>query len=69
MEESPRPWHGSAMRKLLGRPRVATRMIFRRLPAGRRCKVCWVPLQGLLSLPFQAIRIGPSRKYPYLCTM
>ena len=69
MSDSPRPWHASALRKLVGGPRIGTRMVFRRLPAGRRCKVCWVPMQGPFSLLFQAIRIRPSRKNPHMCTM
>ena len=69
MSDSPRPWHVSALRKLVGGPRVGTRLLFRSLPSGRRCKVCWVPMQGLFSVPFQAIRIGPSRKNPSMCTM
>ena len=69
MSDSPRPWHGSALRKLVGGSRIATRIVFRLLPAGRRCKVCWVPMQGPFSVFFQAIRIGPSRKNPSMCTM
>lgn len=69
MNDTPRPWHAGALRKLVGGPRVATRLIFRRMPTSRRCKVCWVPLQGLFSVLFQAIRIRPSRKNPHMCTM
>lgn len=69
MEKNPLPWQAEGLRRLVGGPRVVTRLLFRHMHSSRRCKVCWVPLRGLLSAPFQIIRIRPSRKNPDLCTM
>lgn len=66
---NPRPWQASALRTLVGGSRQATHRIFRYLPATRRCKTCSVPTQGPFSVPFQVIRIRPSRKNPNMCTM
>lgn len=56
------------MRQLAGGDANARR-IFRRLPSNRRCKVCAVPFQGVVSLPFKIADIRPSRKNPSICTL
>ena len=56
--------------KLLWGSRRGLRLFFRRMmPSSRRCKGCWAPFEGPFSVPFQIIRIRPSRKNPQLCTM
>ena len=44
------------------------RRIFRFMPSGRRCKLCFVPFQGPFSLPFRIVQLRPSRKNPNMCT-
>lgn len=45
------------------------RRVFRRLPSHRRCKVCAVPFDGVVSVPFKIADIRPSRKNPGICTI
>ena len=63
------PWHVRGIHKLIGESRRELRFIFRRMPSVKRCKVCWVPMRGPFSVPFQIMRIRPSRKNPGMCAM
>ena len=60
----------STVQQMMLGSRKGMRFFFRRvMPSSRRCKVCWVPFQGLFSVPFQVFQIRPSRKNPHICTM
>ena len=56
------------MRSLMGDARGGRR-IWRHIPSGKRCKACFVPFQGVFSVPFLIMQIRASRKNPNLCTM
>jgi hypothetical protein len=56
------------IRQRIGAARFA-RMLYRNLPAAKRCKECLVPFLGVFSIPFRLAQIRPSRKNPNLCTL
>ena len=45
------------------------RPLMGRLPSGTRCKGCWAPFEGLFAVPFQLMKVRPSRKSPNMCTI
>ena len=59
---------GGGLRKIAGWTWRGTRLMYRHLPSGRRCTVCFVPLDGPFAVPFKIVQIRPSRKNPTMCT-
>lgn len=68
MKLNPLLWNAAGLRKLM-RDGSRMRPLMGRLPSGTRCKGCWAPFEGLFAVPFQLMKVRPSRKSPNMCTI